>query len=146
LFFPHLLEEAADELSCRAHFHITFFKRFGDRMLKEIGRAVLEDYRVPDRLGGFYAESIGNVLAGYIVRDHANARPRILPKNALNDEELRIVRRFIEERIETGFNVAELAGAVGLRPQQFALRLKLAAGLSPWQYVEAQRLSAASLL
>jgi AraC family transcriptional regulator len=140
---PQLLEEAADELSCGGQFEIRPFKRGRDRIFEEMGPVALEEYLVPDRPGALYAGSIGNVLAGYIVRNHAEARVRSTPDNGLSDKELRIVRRFMEERMEMGFSVAEVAGAIGIRPQRFARKLYVATGLSPWQFVERHRFSIA---
>jgi|SRR5215472_9164299 len=53
------------------------------------------------------------------------------------------IRRFIDERMEAGFSVIELADIVGLRPQRFAQKVRMASGLSPWRFVQAHRISGA---
>lgn len=146
LLSPDLLAEAADELSCCGQFAIVPFRHRRERIFESVGRIVLDEFRGPDRLHAFHVQSIGNVLAGHIARNYGRRHPRVVTGKALNDTELRTVRRFIEERLENGFSVAEIALEVGLRPQEFAQRLYLAVGLSPWQFVERQRFSMAKWL
>ena len=85
----------------------------------------------------------GMLLAAHILRVHSETRLPLITRNGLSTAQLLVVRRFIDERIEAGFSVIELASAVGLGPQQFAQKLRLATGLSPWRYVQAQRISRA---
>jgi AraC family transcriptional regulator len=91
----------------------------------------------------FYAESVGHVVAGHILRTHSETRPLLQPMNGLATSHLQSLRRFIDERIESGFSVIELANVVGLRPQRFAQKLRLATGFSPWRFVQAHRISRA---
>jgi len=141
-----LLDEAADELLRCGHFEITTLRHFRDRMFEESAAAVAREFCQPDRFGRFYVESIGKVLAGYILRSYSESSPRPSSKRPLSDTELKKIRRFIEEQIETGFSVQDLAAAIGLGPHEFTQKLSLAVGLSPWRYVNSVRLSIAMRL
>lgn len=144
LLSPFLIESAAEECLLRARFEIKSFTHLRDRMLEEAGRAILDEFHSSRRFAQFYVESIGNALAGYLLRNFAESSPRMTCPRALSDPDLRRIRRFIEEHIEIGFGVAELAGAIGLRPQEFSRKLHRAVGLSPWQFVNSVRLSVAT--
>jgi AraC family transcriptional regulator len=140
---PLLLHEAAAELSRGGTFEIRPFHLGRDRVLEEMARMVLKEFRCPGRGGTFYVESIGHVVAGHVLRTHAEILPRSSKLDALSARELRTLRRFIADRIELGFTVMELAQCIALGPQRFARKLQLATGLSPWRYVQAERLSMA---
>jgi AraC family transcriptional regulator len=85
-------------------------------------------------------------LAGYILRNYAESSPRHASTRGLSDAELKKIDGFIEERIEFGFSVRDLAATVGLGPQEFSQKLSLAVGLSPWRYVNSVRLAIAMRL
>jgi AraC-like DNA-binding protein len=140
---PRLLVEAAGELSYAGNCELRPFHVGRDRILEQMASLVLEEFRTPGPGGSFYIESIGHVVAGHILRAYAEIRPRSLNLRALSACELGILRRYIADRIESGFTVTEFAQSLALGPQQFRRRLKLATGLSPWRYVQTERLSMA---
>lgn len=142
-FSPQMLVEAAEELFAGGIFEIRPFKARRERLFEEMARIMLQEFERPDNISHFYAESVGHVVAGHILRTHSETRPRLKPLNALSTAQLRALQCFIDERIETGFSVIELANVVGLGPQRFAQKLRLATGLSPWRYVQAHRISRA---
>jgi len=143
---PQMLERAAEELFTGATFEIRPFNGLGERLFEEMARIMLHEFERSDGISRFYAESVAQVVAGHILRAHSETQPQLKPPNALNTTELLALRRFIEERIETGFSVTELANVVGLGPQRFAQKLRLATRLSPWRYVQAYRISRAQKL
>ena len=138
---PGLLIEAADELVVSEAFKIRPFSGRRERLFEEMARLMLHEVVRPDRMSHFYAESIGHVVAGHILRSHCDTRPRLKTQNALTAGELLAVRRFLDEQIETRFGVVDLARVVGLGPQRFAAKLRAATGLSPWRYVQAYRIT-----
>ena len=127
---PFLIEAAAEECLLRTRFEIKTFTCMRDRMLEEAGRALLHEFRSSHGLGQLYLESIGNALAGYILRNHAERPLRPVSSRSLNDSDLSRICRYIEEQIETGFTVAELASEIGLGPHEFSRKLRLATGLT----------------
>jgi hypothetical protein len=118
-----MLAQAAEELFTGTTFEIRPFNCRGERLFEEMARIMLHEFERPDRISRFYAESVAQVVAGHILRAHSETRPQLKPPSALNTTELLALRRFIEERIETGFSVTELANVVRLGSQRFAQKL-----------------------
>jgi AraC family transcriptional regulator len=141
-----MLAQAGEELLTGATFEIRPFNARREKLFEELAHIMLHEFERPDRISRFYAESVAQVVAGHILRAHSETRPRLKPPNALSTTELLSLRRFIYERIETGFTVTELANIVGLGPQRFARKLRLATGLSPWRYVQEYRITRAQKL
>lgn len=140
---PQMLTEAAEELFGGGAFEIRPFNRRRERLFEEMGRLMLEEFERRDSISRFYAESVGHVVAGHILRTYSDTRPQLKTPNGLSTAQLLALRRFIDERIEAGFGVIELASVVGLGAQRFAQKLRLATGLSPWRYVQAHRIARA---
>lgn len=140
---PHMLGEAAEELFAGGTFEIRPFNARRETLFEEMGRVILREFETPDKISRFYAESVGHVVAGHILRMHSETRSLLKPLNGLTTTQLQVLRRFIDERIEAGFSVIDLANIVGLRPQRFAHKLRVATGLSPWRFVQAHRISRA---
>jgi AraC family transcriptional regulator len=59
---------------------------------------------------------------------------------------LRAVVEYIEEHLDGGPTLAQLAAVVGLNPYHFARQFKAATGLPPHQYVIARRVERAKQL
>lgn len=140
---PQVLAEAAEELFTGGIFEIRPFNARREQLFEEMARVMLREFETPDKISRFYAESVGHVVAGHILRMHSETRPLLKPPNGLATTQLQALRRFIDDRIEAGFGVIELANVVGLTPQRFAQKLRLATGLSPWRFVQAHRISIA---
>jgi AraC family transcriptional regulator len=65
---------------------------------------------------------------------------------ALPRGRLRTVVEYIEEHLDAGPTLAQMATAVGLNPYHFARQFKAASGLPPHQYVIARRVERAKEL
>jgi AraC family transcriptional regulator len=97
--------------------------------------------------GRLAAESLANVLAVHLLR-HLSA-PRRLERGrdgVLPRGRLRAVVEFIEEHLDGGPTLAQLAAVVRLNPYHFARQFKAATGLPPHQYVIARRVERAKQL
>jgi len=140
---PRMLGEAAEELFAGATFEIRPFSARREALFEEMGSVMLREFEKPGRISRFYTEAVGNVVGGHFLRMHSDTRSLLKPLNGLTTTQLQVLRRFIDERIEAGFSVIELANIVGLRPQRFAQKLRVATGLSPWRFVQAHRISRA---
>lgn len=143
---PLLLSEAANELACAGTCEIRPFRMGRDHVLEQLGSILRHELRSPRRASTFYVESIGHVVAGHILRTHAEIRPRSFPAKALSTHQLRILRRFIADRIAVGFTVTDLAQCLAMGPHRFARELQRATGFSPWRFVQNERLSMARRL
>jgi len=111
-----------------------------DGLIEEMARTVLHEFRAPENMSRFYVDSVGHVLAGHILRRHCETQSHSKVVGHLNDKQLLALRRFIGERIESGFSASELAQAAGLGSQRFAQQLQMTTGFSPWRYVQTYRI------
>jgi AraC family transcriptional regulator len=97
--------------------------------------------------GRLAAESLANVLAVHLIRhvlaprSPARGRDGVLPRGRL-----RAVVQYIEEHLDGGPTLAQLAAVVGLNPYHFARQFKAATGLPPHQYVIGRRVERARQL
>jgi AraC family transcriptional regulator len=93
------------------------------------------------------AESLANVVAVHLIRhiltprQPERGRDGVLPRGRL-----RAVVEYIEEHLDGGPTLAQLAAVVGLNPFHFARQVKAATGLPPHQYVIARRVERAKHL
>ena len=92
--------------------------------------------------GRLAAESLANVLAVHLIR-HVLA-PRRLARR--RDGALPRRRLRVEEHLDAGPTLGQLAAVVGLNPYHFDRQFKVATGLPPHQYVIARRVERAKEL
>jgi AraC family transcriptional regulator len=94
--------------------------------------------------GPLAAESLANVVAVHLLRhvlaprSPERGRDGVLPRGRL-----RAVVEHIEEHLDGGPTLAQLAAVVGLNPYHFARQFKAATGLPPHQYVILRRVERA---
>ncbi|MBN9521634.1 helix-turn-helix transcriptional regulator [bacterium] len=96
---------------------------------------------VGDRLA---TESLANLLAVHLIRN-ASA-PRLSDRRAddpLPREKLRAVIEFVEEHLDAGPSLDEMAAIAGVSPFHFARQFKRATGMPPHQYVITRRVERA---
>jgi AraC family transcriptional regulator len=99
-------------------------------------------------LGGrLAAEALANVLAVHLIR-HVTAlrRPKRGRDGALPQGRLRVVTAYIEEHLDAGLTLDQMATVVHLSPYHFARQFKAATGLPPHQYVIRRRVERAKQL
>ncbi len=90
--------------------------------------------------GRLAAESLANVLAVYLIRHLSAPRPPIRGRDGkLPQGRLRAVVEYVEEHLETGPTLEQMAAVAHLSPYHFARQFKAATGLPPHQYVIARR-------
>jgi AraC family transcriptional regulator len=97
--------------------------------------------------GPLAAESLANVLAVHLIR-HVSA-PRQTARRrdgTLPRARLRAVVEYIEEHLDAGPTLEQMAAIARLSPNYFAWQFKRATGLPPHQYVIARRVERAKQL
>ena len=97
-----------------------------------------------DRLA---VESLANTIAVHLIRN-ASA-PRRTPHRAdgpLPRKKLRAVVEYVEENLDAGLTLEQIAAVAHLSPYHFARQFKAATGLPPHQYVIARRVERAQQL
>lgn len=94
--------------------------------------------------GRLVAESLANVLAVPLIRYVSELRRRQRRKDGeLPPAKLRAVVEYIEDHLETGPNLPQMAAVAHLSPSHFARQFKAATGLPPHQFVLARRVERA---
>jgi len=102
--------------------------------------AVDAELTAADAGGRLAAESLANILAVHLVRDVlAPHQPARQPNGALLRERLRAVVEYIEEYLDAGPTLEQMAAVAHLSPYHFARQFKAATGLPPHQYVILRR-------
>ncbi|KAA6459225.1 helix-turn-helix transcriptional regulator [Acidobacteria bacterium AB60] len=141
-----LLEETAEELSLRGRFEVLPLSRGRDALLESVGETLLPEFSTVRERGALYLDAVATFLAGYVLRKHSRERARPISSSRLSAAQMRRLHTFIDERMESGFDVLQLAGCAGLGPQEFAQRLRTTTGMAPWTYVQRYRITAACRL
>ena len=97
--------------------------------------------------GRLAAESLANVLAVHLIRHVlAPRRPARGRDGALPRGRLRAVVEYIEEHLDAGPTLEQMAAVARLSPYHFARQFKAATGLPPHQYVIVRRVERAKQL
>ena len=78
-----MLGEAAEELFTGETFEIRPFNARPETLFEEMGRVMLREFETPDKISRFYAESVGHVVAGHILRMHSETRSLLKLLNGL---------------------------------------------------------------
>jgi AraC family transcriptional regulator len=94
--------------------------------------------------GRLAVESLANLLAVHLIRHIlAPRQPGRRRDGALPRVRLRAVLEYIEEHLDAGPTLEQLAGVARLSPYHFARQFKAATGLPPHQYLIARRVERA---
>jgi AraC family transcriptional regulator len=97
--------------------------------------------------GGLAAESLANLLAVHLIRNAFAPRPPARRADgALPQGKLRAVVEYVEEHLDAGLTLEQMAAAAHLSVYHFARQFKAATGLPPHQYVIARRVERAQQL
>jgi AraC family transcriptional regulator len=97
--------------------------------------------------GRLAAEALANVLAVQLLRhDLAPRRPDRARDGVLPRGRLRAVIAYIEEHLDTGPSLEQMATAARLSAYHFARQFRAATGLPPYQFVLARRVDRAKRL
>jgi AraC family transcriptional regulator len=97
--------------------------------------------------GRLLAESLGNVLAVHLLRQFvAPGKVSPPPDGRLPKRKLQAVVEYVHEHLDANLKLDDLACVAHLSPYHFARLFKNSTGLSPHQYVIAQRVERAKEL
>jgi AraC family transcriptional regulator len=97
--------------------------------------------------GRLAAESLANVLAVHLIRHVlAPRRPVRRPDGALPRGRLRAVVEYIEDHLDAGPSLEQMAAVARLSTYHFAHQFKRATGLPPYQFVIMRRVERAQQL
>lgn len=94
--------------------------------------------------GRLHAESLSFAMLEYAM-DRVATRPSVI-RGGLSEQQQRRLKRHVTEHLNEDLSVIELASLVGLSARQFSAFFRRAFGVSPHQYVIAQRVAEAARL
>jgi len=108
----------------------------------------VKDELTADAAGGrLAAESLANLLAVHLIRNASAPRPPARRADgALPQGKLRAVVEYVEEHLDAGLTLEQMAAAAHLSVYHFARQFKAATGLPPHQYVIRRRVERARQL
>jgi AraC family transcriptional regulator len=108
----------------------------------------VNDELTADAAGGrLVAESLANVLAVQLIRSaYAPRPPALRTAGALAQRKLHAVVEYVEEHLDAGLTLGQMAAVAHLSAYHFARQFKAATGLPPRQYVIARRVERAQRL
>jgi AraC family transcriptional regulator len=109
--------------------------------------AVKEELTADAAGGQLASESLANLLAAHLIR-YASAPRASAPRTdgTLPQGKLRAVVAYVEEHLDTGLTLVQMAAVAHLSPYHFARQFKAAIGLPPHQYVILRRVERAKQL
>ncbi len=146
---PQLVAKTAETIGIDPS-QIEVINNFGryDSQLQHIGLSLLQELRLPGLGGRLYIESLTVQLVIHLLRYHT-ASGHFLPEPAahrLSHARLQQTLAFIRDQLDQDLSLADMAALVHLSPYHFARIFKQSIGLSPHQYVIAQRVESAKRL
>jgi AraC family transcriptional regulator len=108
----------------------------------------VNDELTADAAGGrLAAESLANLVAVHLIRNASAPRPPARRADgALPHGKLRAVVEYVEEHLDAGLTLEQMAAAAHLSVYHFARQFKVATGLPPHQYVIMRRVDRAKHL
>ncbi len=125
-----------------------------DAQIEVLGLSLLSEMK-SDGLGGkLYSESLANLLALHLLREHSSlgrgSRRKLEHQNereyGLSRRSLSEVNDYINDNLRRKLTLQELAGVVHMSPHYFARSFKATTGTSPHQYVVSRRVERARSL
>jgi AraC family transcriptional regulator len=115
-----------------------------DPLLEQLALAVVAALRDGDRHDSLYVESLAQMIAVHMVRNHSScARPRSHSGPDIANWKMRRLRGYIEAHLDGDLTLGALAREAGVSPLYLPRAFKTAVGQSPHQYVLARRIERA---
>jgi AraC family transcriptional regulator len=119
--------------------------RMQDPLVRQIGLTLMAELQGPGIGERLYVDSLLNTLGLHLLRNYSSlcVRPRLPHDRGLPAAKLRRAVEAINDRIEAGISLSELAEAVGVSVSHFEVLFRRSTGLSPHQYLLQQRVDRA---
>jgi AraC family transcriptional regulator len=125
-----------------------------DLQIEGLGLSMLSEMKSGGLGGELYAESLANVLALHLLREHSSlgrgSRRRIEHESergkGLSRRSLALATDYINDNLPGKLTLEEIAGSANMSPYHFARAFKINTGLSPHRYVVQKRVERARSL
>lgn len=143
---PSLVVRAAQDGRASSNVEVVEKCSFDDRVISNIGMALLAELETEGLSGRLYAESLANLLAVHLLRHYTSDNHAQRFVGGLSGQKLRSVTDFIGDNYERDVSLAELARVAGMSTFHFAREFKRATGTTPHQYLIKFRVERAKAL
>jgi AraC family transcriptional regulator len=143
---PSAFERAADEILVRSRFTILDQELAAEPFIHQLASSLRSQFLASTGVSKLFVESSGYLLAEHILRIYAETAPILSYRERLDEKRLADLLRFIDENLESGLTVADMARAMGMGVHCFARSLRLAKGCTPYQLIQTRRIQLAKLM
>ena len=118
-----------------------------DAHLEAIAMMLLAELKQEQTNNRLYVDSLANVLAVHLLRDHATAKPNVpVYDGGLPQRQLMQVLDYIDAYLHRDIKLADLAALLNMSPFHFSRLFKQSLGVSPYKYLLKQRVERAKQL
>ncbi|MEM6451773.1 MAG: AraC family transcriptional regulator [Cyanobacteria bacterium P01_D01_bin.105] len=115
--------------------------------LESISKMLLNELQQGSLSNRLYIDSLSNILAVNLLRQHATTRPHLpIYEGGLPSRQLRQILDYIDAHIDQEINLADLAQLLDMSQFHFSRLFKQSLGVSPYQYLLQQRVERAKQL
>jgi len=121
--------------------------RVRDPQIEAIGLMLLAELQQEHTANKLYVESLANVLAVHLIRQHTTTHPQpVMYDRGLPQRQLLQVLDYIDAHLHQEMKLTDLASLLGMSEFHFSRQFKQATGTSPYQYLLQQRIERAKQL
>ncbi|MEO1431451.1 MAG: AraC family transcriptional regulator [Cyanobacteria bacterium J06633_8] len=115
--------------------------------IEAISMMLLAELQQQNSANGLYIDSLTNVLAVNLLRQHAATKPQLPTyEGGLPLHQLQQILDYIDAHLDQDIKLADLAGLLDISQFHFSHLFKQSIGMSPYQYLLQQRVERAKQL
>lgn len=115
--------------------------------LESISTMLLNEHQQGSLSNRLYIDSLSNVLAVTLLRQHATTRPHLpIYEGGLPPRQLQQILDYIDAHLDQEIKLSDLAQLLDMSQFHFSRLLKQSLGISPYQYLLQQRVERAKQL
>jgi AraC family transcriptional regulator len=121
--------------------------RMRDPQVEAIALMLLAELQQEKSGSRLYIESLTNVLAVHLIRQHTTTQPHLpVYEGGLSQRQLSHVLDYIHNHLDRDIKLTDLANLLGMSQFHFSYLFKRSIGTSPYQYLLQQRIERAKQL
>jgi AraC family transcriptional regulator len=136
---PEVIWRAAQEMTDVDPSRVLLLEqpRLRDPLLKQIGLTLMAELEGPAVGERLYVDSLLNTLTLHLIRHYSSLshHPELPKDRGLPKSKLRRAIDAMQDRLEAGISISELAETAGVSVSHFETLFKRSTGLSPHQYL-----------